>query len=192
MTALGALDSSTTIPDAGLTSPANSTFHLVHQVSSMILHDQTNATMMLVDGSNALASGTGIVTSGATATIMPTVPLFRYVSTDWDAPNLTTEMWIRAQVASNATAPGTITYTFGLYPITVAGGTDTLTFTLGVVVGNTAAVVNPSASTINLIGAVSIGTSIATGTYAIGCVMSAALANNAASQVSAQLYIHNA
>ena len=62
---------------------------------------------------------------------------------DYAISGMTAKMRIRGIVSTNATQP-TITFTFGLYPITFQGAADTLTATLGTVVsGSTAASPRP-------------------------------------------------
>ena len=97
-------------------------------------------------------------------------------------------MRVRAQISANATAPA-ITFTTGLYPLTVAGGSDGLVYTAGTVVsGSTVAQATPSASTITQTnsGAFTIPSD---GAYALACVTNGTIANNAAVQISAQVQL---
>ncbi len=100
---------------------------------------------------------------------------------------------VRFQVLTNATAPGTQTFTGGLYPVSaVAGGTDLMTYDLGtVVVGSTVAIVNPSASTRNQGNSGDFAVP-ADGYYSPGFVQSNTLAANAATSVHMQLQVRNA
>lgn len=68
----------------------------------------------------------------------------------FDIPGRTAKLRLMTTVGANATAAGVgVTFTFGLYPVTVAGGANALTVTLGTVVsGSTAAHINPATSTI--------------------------------------------
>src|SRR5688500_7100403 len=95
-----------------------------------------------------LAAGTyGIGVNTLFATGANATPVAVYLAAaDFSLTNRTTKLRLRAQVSTNATAPA-ITFTFGLYPVTFAGGTDLLTATLGTVVtGSTVAIASPAAS----------------------------------------------
>lgn len=108
---------------------------------------------------------------------------------DYSIPGRTTKLRVRAQVSTNATQP-TITFTFGLYPVTFAGAADTLVPTLGTVVpGSTVAIASPAASTTTP-GNSGDFTFPSDGLYALGVVTSAGLTNNNMSLLTAQLQRH--
>lgn len=99
-------------------------------------------------------------------------------------------MRLRAQLACNATKP-TIKFTFGLYPITVAGSANQVNITAGTVVsGSTVEANEPSASTITQKEG-SDFTVPANGAYAIGVVTSAKLTANSAVVLISQLQIRS-
>ncbi len=102
------------------------------------------------------------------------ISMFNIVSTDYVVANRTSKMQVRVSLACNATAP-TSTFTFGLYPVTVAGPSGTaITPTLGTVVsGSTCAFVAPSASTAATVAS-GVFTIPANGAYVLGCVTSVA------------------
>lgn len=156
-------------------------YRTIFSVANTVLTaDQVAATLILTGlGSVAPAQASGTAGSGSST------PLFYLDDADWGTlPKLR----LRAQVAANATAPG-ITFTFGLYPVTVAGGADVLTATLGAVVASsTVAIASPSASTVTQ-GVNSDFTFPTDGAYALGVVTSGTLANNSAVNLHAQLQV---
>lgn len=132
-----------------------------------------------------LTSGTGGITS------IDLIPdLLRLDAADYAVTGKTTKLRIVAQVAANATAPA-INFTFGLYPVTVAGAADDVDFTYGTVTsGSTVAINTPSAST--LTG--SDGSDFdapSTGAYGLGVVTSGGIANNSAVAVYAALQMRH-
>ena len=100
---------------------------------------------------------------------------------DFSGTDRTAKLRLRASVVTNATAPVS-DFTFGLYPVTAAGGgAGAVSTTLGTVVsGSTAAVVAPGATSMPT--AVSSGdfTCPAAGFYIIAVVISASNAANSA------------
>lgn len=161
---------------------------LLFSAESLVLHDQTALGIALLNGGYA-TSNPAFVTSGAAPSAVGSgLPILRYVAGDHDRTGLLTNFLLRAQVSVNATAGG-ITFTFGVYPVTVAGGTDTLQFTLGTVVtGTTTGAISSTASTINQGVSTAQDMTGVTGTYCIGVVPSGTLANNSSVQLSAQLW----
>ena len=141
-----------------------------------------------------MAAGTYSVTNHGTAPVLSggasnATPTFYFDDADLSISSKTTKLRLRAQVNANATAWSSVTATFGLYPVTFAGGADSLTVTLGTVVsGSTVALANPSASSTNQ-GNSGDFTIPADGQYAIGVVTSAQLTNNAHAQLGAQLQV---
>ncbi len=100
---------------------------------------------------SGITAGTFVphTSSGKTAVDIGVEPLmgFHFLAADYGTG---IKMRVRINTAHNATAPGTQTFTAGLYPITVAGGSSLFVPTLGTVVtGSTAAIVNPLLSTHN-------------------------------------------
>lgn len=117
-------------------------------------------------------------------------PFIYFDDADYVISGKTLKMRLRAQVAVNATKAA-IKFTFGLYPITVAGGSDILTMTLGSVVSSSTVEINePAASTVSQ-GNSGDFTIPSDGAYALGVVTSATLTNLSAALVSAQLQVRN-
>jgi hypothetical protein len=113
------------------------------QTASAIAADAYSAgTYFLAPGE----TGTdGLLLSGAT-TNHQTPDVFYFDDADYAISGRTTKLRVRAQVLVNATAPA-ITFTFGLYPVTVGGGPAVVAFTAGTVVsGSTTAIASPGAS----------------------------------------------
>jgi hypothetical protein len=174
------------ITDDKLAAPNNDVYSSLFQATGFLVNDAGPDTYMLTM-SRAAQTPYSLDTTNLTARI---VPLFRWQAADFDVPTLGTQMLIRSEVATNATAPGG-NYTFGLYPLTVDGGADVLRFTLGVVVpGSTCQHAAPAASNVSTVSSGDFDPP-ANGIYCLGCVSSAGVNNNAAVQLSAQVYCHN-
>lgn len=156
-----------------------------------LLHVNQQAGVDTVAGTYVLretSGGGSLLPTGSASTLQ--VPTLYIDDADYLLSGLTAKLRLRAQVLTNATQP-TITFTFGLYPVTVAGAADNLTFTLGTVVsGSTVAIASPAAST----PVSGVGTDFnvpADGQYVLGVVTSGTLTNNNLSQLSAQLQLHH-
>lgn len=134
-----------------------------------------------------LASGPLTETTDSPSLTAPTL----YIdSADYAITGRTTNMRVRTVLHVNSVAPA-VTITFGLYPITAAGGAaGNNQLTLGAVVsGSTAVFTTPSASTSNQ--AVSTDFALpANGHYALGVAVSAAGAANCRMIASLQLQLH--
>lgn len=95
------------------------------------------ATTRLV-GLNVIGAASSNITSG--------IPVLYIASADFTATGLTPMLRTRLVAAANATAPGG-TLTLGLYPVTTAGISGGITWTLGTVVtDSTAAIASLSGS----------------------------------------------
>lgn len=162
------------VTDTCLASPNNLIYRLFHRSDGYGIADMVAGTYYFSDGNPLTVSG------GAN------VPQIIYINSGYAVSSKTTKLRLTGWLASNATAPG-ITFTFGLYPVTVAGSADVLTATLGTVVtGSTIAMTTPSASTVTpAVGA--DFTLPATGAYVLGVVTSGTLANNCAYGIGATL-----
>lgn len=113
-------------------------------------------------------------------------PFIYFDDADFSVTGLTQKLRLRAQIAVNATKP-TLKFTFGMYPLTVAGGADSLKITLGTVVsGSTVEINEPAASTIAS-GTSSEFTIPSDGAYGLGVVTSGTQTNNNACLFSTQL-----
>jgi hypothetical protein len=118
----------------------------------------------------------GVITSVVANLNATTLSPVRIDPADYPVPvGRTAQMRVVHTVMTNATAPA-ITFTAGLYPVTVAGATSSLSATIGTVVTNsTAAVASPAASSsVRTVSATFAPPTAAL--YALAVVMSGALA----------------
>jgi hypothetical protein len=182
------------LTDASLASPTSPAYRTLVAVSAIANPDliSNGSNIYFVAPSpagNLIGSGTAI--SGlASNSRSDGLPLIYFDDADYTVASKTIKLRLRAQVTANATAPA-CNFTFGLYPITVAGGADAITFTAGTVVSSsTVAISTPSASTVTS-GVNSDFTAPADGAYAVGVVLSTTQANNSIVQLSAQLQVRN-
>lgn len=170
------------VTDAKLASPNNSAYRKIFQATGALGGGSTQQGYWIGQDSGMTASGT--------ARAIP-VMSFYFAAADYAVAGLTTKLNLRAQILTNATAP-TSTFTFGLYPFTVAGGASTQAITLGTVTsGSTAAIAAPGAS-----GAASATSGDFTipsdGHYTLAVVVSVAnTAANSFSSSQAQLRFRN-
>lgn len=171
------------IEDTKLSSPNNSTYKLLNQAAQWFGEDNGAATYPLQNRSGKPNS------SGFAHVTLP-LPVFGFAKADYEVAGKTQKLRIRAQALTNEAKP-TITFTVGLYPITVGGAVDALTLTLGTVVsGSTVAIAEPAANTATS----SVGSDFtipSDGVYILGVVLSGTLTNNADLLISAQLQSRN-
>lgn len=178
------LNSSNLLEDSGLASPSNSVYRVLFASAAQFKSESAAGTYGISPG-----SGTPL-TSGTSVEGGPTIPFFQFAKADYEVANKTQKLRIRAQVAANATKP-LIKFTFGLYPITVAGAAKQLAVTLGTVVsGSTLEFNEPAASTVTS-KETSDFTIPSDGAYLLGVVTSGTLTANSAAFVSAQLQTRN-
>lgn len=191
------------VTDAKLASPNNSTYKTIFHSQGALGSGMGAAARIYMLGTH------GGQTSGSTAgdvmnytgygggnlefaadhlDLFPEV--FYFDDADYTVAGLTQKLRLRCQILANATAPA-ITYTFGLYPVSVAGGSNILNITFGsVVASSTSAIVSPSASTVT--SAVNSDFTVPSdGGYALGVVTSGAMATNSAVLCAAQLQTRN-
>lgn len=153
------------------------------------------------DVCQALAAGTYLLGSMANAGENPRasaaealnwtgLPIFYFDDADYLITGKTLKMRMRAQIGCNATKAA-LKFTFGLYPITVAGGPNLLKPTLGTVIAGSPLEINePAASTVTQ----AVGSDFtipADGAYLLGVVTSATLTTNSWVNLSAQLQVRN-
>jgi hypothetical protein len=173
----------------GVARDLTAVYRTVHECSTTLGLDLGAATYMFGLSHNVPNQVPNQVSGGGDLIFRGTTqPIFYFDDADYAITGLTTKMRVRAQISANATAPA-ITFTTGLYPLTVAGGSDGLVYTAGTVVsGSTVAQATPSASTITQAnsGAFTIPSD---GAYALACVTNGTIANNAAVQISAQVQL---
>lgn len=167
-----------TITDAKLASPNNAIYRGLFALSSSPEADIVAGTYLLGPG---LASG-----ANSNQGVANRPSLFYFAKADYEVAGKTQKLRLRAQVAANGTKP-TIKFTFGLYPVTVAGEADIFRINTGTVVsGSTVEISEPAASTVTQKAGEDF-TIPADGAYALGVVTSATLTNNSAVQFTAQL-----
>lgn len=129
----------------------------------------------------------GLISSAANAKFVQMIP---FNPDDYAVTGLTTKLRLSALIATNATAPAS-DFTFGLYPVTVAGGNSVIAATAGTVVsGSTVAIEAPAASTATR-GAGSDFSAPSAGTYGLGVVLSDAQAANSIASIIVQLQLHH-
>lgn len=175
------------IVDSKLASPNNSAYKTILSADTFVSGDAAAGTYMM--GRSPRTSGTAIANS-ADANCVYVPPVIYFDNDDYTVGGLTQKLRLRAQVLANATQPA-ITFTFGLYPVTVAGTADNLTITLGTVVSSsTVAAASPTASTANSY-VNSDFTIPSDGAFTLAVVTSAQLTNNAAVSLHAQLQTRN-
>jgi hypothetical protein len=175
------------VTDAKLASANNSVYRLVFSAETAIGADAGAGKYIMAPAGN-VTSGSNLAAANLDRD-MP--PVFEFDDADYTVSGLTQKLRLRAQVLANATAPA-ITFTFGLYPVTVAGGADVLAFTIGTVVtGSTVAIASPSASTATRGTPTADFTVPADGVYSLGVVTSGTIANNSLVFLAAQLQVRN-
>lgn len=115
-------------------------------------------------------------------------PVFYIDPADYGISGYTTYANLDASIYCNNVAPGTQTFTVGLYPISsVQGGNAVITATIGTVTsGSTCAFVNPTASTKNHVNSTDFAFPAA-GHYGLGFVNSATTAANTITMINARL-----
>ncbi len=172
-----------TVGDAKITSPTNPAYKAIFNAAGRLANDQAAATLMLTNGACVASAG------NLAQPIF--LPIFHFDNADVTVNALTEKFRGRYQLMTNATAPGTMTFIVGLYPVTVAGGTDLITPTLGTVVANSQATFTDPAGSSMLSQVVADFTVPADGFYAFGVVTNQTIANNSAVSVHAQLYYRN-
>lgn len=173
------LNSSNLLEDSGLASPNNGAYRLVYATTGTFREELAAGTYSLsYTASTPPASGTNIASAA--------VAFFQFAKADYEVAGKTQKLRLRAQMAINATKP-LIKFTYGLYPITVAGAANELVVTLGSVVsGSTVEFNEPAASTITSKESGDF-TIPADGAYILGAVTSAKLTASAATKASLQL-----
>jgi hypothetical protein len=187
----GANVATATIADTNLASPNNSVYRTLLTAQTTIGQDAVAGTYLFLPGyhtaTNYTSSPSGVGDLIGSAT---TMAILQLVAADYTVAGKSTKLRVRAQVSVNSTAPA-ITFTTGLYPVTVAGAADILIPTLGTVVaGTTVAIASPPLDTITS-GASTDATFPTDGAFAFGVVTSGTIANNSAVQVSAQLQMRH-
>lgn len=162
-------------------------YRTIQQISAIVTFGIAASTRFAYNNGS---TGTATITSGTALSTTESAIMLYLDPADYALSGLTTKFRLSCALATNATAPA-ITFTFGLYPVTVAGATNTLAVTLGTVVaGSTVAMVTPSASTVTP----AVGTDFtppAAGAYALGVVFSGAIAANATSTMLFSLQYHH-
>lgn len=162
----------------------NSVYRTIHEAFFHVGSGITAGTFL--PNTSSIKSGVDIA-----AAVLPSV---RISSSDLGTG---AKLRVVMQVMTNATAPGTITFTPGLYPVTVAGGSSAFVPTLGTVTpgSNGGTVVNPSASTVTQgSGHADFAATACVGepaSFVLGLVTSATSATNSFTKVTMTLQVRN-
>ena len=169
------LNSENKVEDGGLASPNNSAYRTLLTSSAVLVGGEGGGTFAL-DGGDGFKSAASITLG---------FPALFFKSSDYEVAGKTQKLRLRAQVGANATKPE-VKFTFGLYPLTVAGAENELKFTLGTVVSGSTVELTGTASTI-VEGNSGDLTIPAEGTYALGVVLSGAIVTKSRVGLFAQL-----
>jgi hypothetical protein len=161
------------VSDTKLTSPNNATYRTLCNIQTLLNKEKGAGTYFIRSGGDALTA----VTVG---TAQAPVWFMEFAKADYEVTGKTQKLRLRAQIGVGGTA-ATITYTAGLYPLSVSGGG----YSAGTVVsGSTVAIANPTS---NSIAASNSGdfTIPANGIYALAVVFSGT--SNVPADLSIQL-----
>jgi hypothetical protein len=180
----GNLDDSNFSSTAGM----YTAYRTVAEVSSAIDSDVTYsaATYIMVGSSVIRLSGFSFDAPGSF--VAPPNQLLLNPS-DYTITGRTAKLRLRAMVACNGTAPAR-TFTFGLYPLSVSGGAETLVITLGALVtGSSIAIASPPANSGTIATSADFDVPSA-GAYLFGVALSGDPAANNSSTLVAHLQQH--
>lgn len=163
----------------------NTAYRTLHEASGRLANDAAGAPTTY-----SFTQGGAMLASAANHASPLWTPTFYVASADLGTG---AKLRITGELDLSATAPGTITFTLGLHAVTIAGGTDIMTYTLAAATsGTTSTVVNPSSSTANRFTGSDVAISgVTDGHYCLGLTLSAALANNLAGSVTARIQTRN-
>lgn len=144
-TAVNAIDAdnitAASVTDACLTSPNNGVFRLIHQTRTAVPGSLATGSVYMFQDVSAAA-----IASGTTTASPHGLSLLHIYGTHHTVNGKTPRLRTRVLLGANATAPA-VNVVVGLYPVTVAGASGNMTFTLGTVVsGSTVTFTTPSAS----------------------------------------------
>jgi hypothetical protein len=173
------LNSSNLLEDTGLASPNNGAYRLLFASVSSFNSEQPAGTYPFApQGSSPPRTGENFA--------LVTTNYFYFAKADYEVANKTQKLRLRTQVGVNGTKP-LLKFTFGLYPITIAGTTTEAKLTLGTVVtGSTIEFNEPAASTFTSKETADF-TIPADGAYCVGFVSSATLTTSSNLKFAAQL-----
>lgn len=102
------------IPDSKLASPNNSVYKTIMSASAYFGGKSSGASIFGFSPNDA-----GV---GASTTLAPIPLFFDYASGEYSVGSLTTKFRVKMEVAVGSTSPSTVTFTAGLYPVTVSAG----------------------------------------------------------------------
>ena len=183
------------ILDSQLASPNNAVYRTIFSSQGFMVGTLVAGTYLLgVQGSTATSRmiGTaGVLNAGGSDSFYPP-SVFYLDDADYTVARKTTYLRTRVTTACNATDPGVITYTLGLYPMTVAGTATNIAFTAGTVVSgsNGAAVVDPTLSTVESDAGVDFAVP-ADGAYMLAVVTTDTVSTNGVVGVFGQLQMRH-
>lgn len=184
----GLLTSENKIQDSSLASSNNSAYRTIFQSRGWHGNPNTNAgTYLLGSKLGSFAGMNQSAAAGGIATQRPPDVLY-FDDADYAVAGKTTKLRLQCVVGVNGVAPA-VTYTFGLYPLTPGGSSETWSGTVGSAVsGSTKAIASP-AKNIFTPGTGSDFAVPADGAYALAVVVSAEAASGSVVACHAQLQI---
>lgn len=182
------------VSDANLASPNNSAYRALFSAGQIW---RSNATVpagtYILAGTSSGNGWTGaeITEASEFEKIASGINTFGFDDADYLVTGKTQKLRVRAHIGVNGTKP-TVTFTFGLYPITPGGGNNRLFLTLGTVVpGSTVAITEPAINSFTP-GVGSDFTIPADGVYVLGVKTNATLTANSVTVLGAQLQTRSA
>lgn len=169
---------------------ANVTGAVFFEQYKRVFHTDVGGITSLAAGSKYFGNSSVAVGTSGSSNWTTGLPVFYLTATEYAVSGKTTKLLTKVSYASNATAAG-VTLTFGLYPLTVAGGAGLIVPTLGTVTsGSTVALASPSASTVTT-GTSGDFTLPSDGAYMVGFTSSGSMAANHIGAATVQLCVRN-
>lgn len=144
----------------------------------------------LASGSTYLGTNGAVVVSGNTFASSTSPALISLNSSDFSVSGLTTRLRLTVAMGTNASA-ATINFTWGLYPVTFAGGAAALTATVGTVVSGSTVTRSAPAASSAFQDTTSDFAVPTTGIYMIGLTASGTQAANSTVGASVRLQVHH-
>lgn len=113
------VNSSGWVTDGKLASPNNSVYEMVTQAQGCGTSTATGTYMLVAP---LFSGNTNFMPNDSSTTNFPPLGQFRFTSGDYTAGSLTTKFRVNMQVGVGSTSPSTVTFTAGLYPLTITSG----------------------------------------------------------------------
>lgn len=118
-------NSSGWVTDAKLASPNNSVYRSLASAQGKAMSAGTGTYFICSEINQGGGPTNHLAPSGTPTTNDPPQGQFRFTSSDYST-SLTTKFRVNMQVGVGSTSPSTVTFTAGLYPLTISGGNWTL------------------------------------------------------------------